>query len=301
VRRTTATVFGGLTVGYLYEEQKIYDVVVWGAPETRQSLSNLNDLWIEKPDRSYVRLGDVADVKIAATPALLRHESIAPYLDVVANVRGGQLGVVADEIEDRLERMAFPLEYHWKLLGEYAERVAVQHRLLVVGVAVLIGIFLLLQAGLRSWRLALIAFLALPAALAGGVLAVLASGATLSLGSLVGFLAVLGIAARHGLLLMDHYGRLATQGVPFGLELALAGVRERLAPMAASAAAILAALLPLVLFGQRAGLEIAQPTAIVILGGVLASALFTLFVMPALYVLLGEPARHEADLALEGE
>ncbi len=299
VRRASATIFSGLTVGYLFEEQRIYDVVVWGAPETRQSLNNLNDLWVEKADRTYVRLADVADVSIATTPTVIRHERIAPYVDVVANVSGRDPASVADEVEDRLEAIQFPLEYHPELLGEYVELESAKERILGIAVAALIGILLLLQACFNSWRLALIAFMALPAALVGGVFAALASGGVVSLGSIVGMLAVLGIAARNGLSLIDHYQHLETQeGMPLDLDLVLRGARERLSPILTSCAAIIAALLPIVVFGQIPGLEIAHPTAIVIIGGIVASTLFTLFVMPALYLLIGSGVKGQEDFGL---
>ncbi len=301
VRRSAATVFSGLTVGYLFEEQKIYDVVVWGAPETRRSLTNLRDLWVEKADRHHVRLGDVADVSIVPVPTVIRHESIAPYVDVVANVVVRDLGSVNREIERRLGRVKFPLEYHPELLGEYAERQDAKQRILGVAAAALIGVFLLLQACFQSWRLALIAFLALPMSIAGGVLAALASGGVISLGSIVGFFAVLGIAARNSVLLINNYQRLEGQeGVPFGLDLVLRGVRERLSPILASSAAIVAALLPIVVFGQIRGFEIVQPTAIVIIGGLVASTLVTLFVIPALYLVIGSGAERQPDLGLTG-
>lgn len=297
VRRASATVFSGLVVGYLFKEQKINEVVVWGAPEARQSLANLGDLWIDKPDRTQARLGDVADVSIVSTPTVIRHERIAPYADVVANVAGRDQRAVVEEVEDRLEHIAFPLEYHPEILGEYAERQVAAQRMLGVAAAAVIGIFLLLQACFHSWRLALIAFLALPAAIAGGLLAVIASGATISLGSIVGFLAVLGISARNGVELINHYQRLEREeGVPFGLELVLRGTRERLSPIVASAAAIIAALLPIVLLGWRPGLEIVQPTVFVIIGGLIAATLATLFIIPALYLLTGSAAQREPDL-----
>jgi len=301
VRRTAATVFAGLTVGFLFEDQKIYDVVVWGAPETRHSLNNLRDMWIEKLDRQPVRLGDVAEVSIVPTPTVIRHEKITPYVDVVANVAGRDLGSVAEEVDDRLEKIQFPLEYHPVLLGEYAELENAQQRILGVALAAVIGIFLLLQACFRSWRLALIAFLALPASIIGGVLAASVSGGVISLGSIVGLLAVLGLAARHGLLLFHEYQRLEEQeGVPFGLELVVRGARERLSAILTSSAAIVAALLPLIVFGPLAGLEILQPTAIVIVGGLVASTLVTLFVMPPLYLVVGSAAQREPELDLDG-
>src|SRR5499426_1719531 len=181
VRRSSATVFSGLVVGYLFKEQKIFEVVVWGAPETRQSLTNLRDLWVEKSDRTYARLGDVAEVSIVPTPTVIRHERIAPYVDVVANVTGRNPAAVADEIEDRLEKIKFPLEYHPELLGEDTERQLAEARIVSAAIAALIGIFLLLQACFQSWRLAFVAFLALPVSLAGGVLGALAGGGVVSM------------------------------------------------------------------------------------------------------------------------
>lgn len=301
VRRSTATVFSGLVVGYLFKEQKIYEVVVHGAPEARQSLTNLRDLWVEKADRTHSRLGDIADVRLVSTPTVLRHERIAPYIDVVANVSGRDAGSVADEVEDRLEKIKFPLEYHPELLGETTERQSAQRHMLGVALTALIGIFLVMQACFSSWRLGLIAFFGLPVAIAGGILAVLLSGAVVSLGSIVGFLAVLGISARNGIMLVDHYQYLETrEGMPFGPGLVVRGAGERLASIVGGSLAIIAALLPIIAFKLDAGLEIVQPTAVVIVGGLVASTLFTLFVMPALYFIAGSKVNRDTHLDLFG-
>jgi CzcA family heavy metal efflux pump len=301
VRRASATVFAGLTVGYLYEQQKIYDVLVWSAPEARNSIDNINNLLVEKADRTHVRLGDVADVRIVPTPTVIKHDGSASYIDVVANVSGRDLASVNVDVESRLAQVKFPLEHYPKILGEFLEQKEAQTRTLGLAISALIGIFLLLQACLRSWGLALIGFLAIPAAVAGGVLAAAASGGLMTLGSLVGFFAVVGIASRNGILLISHYQRLEREdGVPFGPDLVLRGARERLSPILASSTAIVAALLPIVALGQIAGLEIVQPTAIVIVGGVVASTLVTLFVIPALYLVVGSGADRQADLDLAG-
>jgi Cu/Ag efflux pump CusA len=293
-------VFAGLGVGFLFEEQKIEDVVVWGSPEKRRSLTDIRDVWVERGDRRHVRLSDVAKVSVVPTPTLIRHERIAPYVDVMANVVGRDLGSVTRDVEVRLRGVKFPLEYHPELLGEYTERQAAQRRSLGVAVAAVIGIFLLLQACFRSWRLALIAFLALPASVVGGVLAAFATGGVISLGSMVGFLAVLGIAARNGILLVRHYQGLERHlGVPGGLDLALRGARERLPAILENSAAFIAVLLPIVVLGQAPGLEIVRHAAIVILGGLVASTLVALFLMPALYLAVGSRDQ-EPDLGLVG-
>jgi Cu/Ag efflux pump CusA len=181
--------------------------------------------------------------------------------------------------------VSFPLEYHPELLGEYAERQAAEQRLLGFGLAALIGIFLLLQAAFGSWRLALVSFVTLPAALVGGVLAAYLGGGILSIGSLVGFLAILGIAARNGILLINHYQHLEEEeGEAFGPQLILRGARERLSPILMTTLATGLAVVPLVVAGNLPGHEIEHPMAVVILGGLVTATLLNLFIIPALYL-----------------
>jgi CzcA family heavy metal efflux pump len=303
VRRAAATIFSGLEVGFLYEQQKIYEVVVWGVPESRNSVFDIREVLVEKPRpnagaRSYVRLGDVADVRIVPSPTIIKHEGISNYIDVVANVNGRTLGSAAREVEDRLQEVKFPLEYHAVVLGEYAEQQSARNRILGIAIAAAIGIFLLLQVAFGSWRLAAVGVVALPVALIGGVLAAFAAGGVLSLGSLVGFLAVLGIAARSGILLIDRYRQIQRdEGEAFGPGLVLRGARDRFAPTVTTAIVTVLALLPMTMFGVAPGFEIEQPMAVVILGGLVTSTLLTLFVVPALYLHFGGGAeRLEEDL-----
>jgi Cu/Ag efflux pump CusA len=168
-------------------------------------------------------------------------------------------------------------------------------RAFVIGAA--IGIFLLLQAVFRSWRLALVVFLTLPMALSGGVLAAYANGGgILSLGSLIGFLAVFGIAVRNNITLVSRYRHLEQEGEEFGAELIRRGARERAAPILASASATALAFLPLALSGNIAGLEIVHPMAIVVLGGLITTTLFSLVVAPATYLLFGADFEPELEL-----
>jgi Cu/Ag efflux pump CusA len=299
VRRASSNVFSGITVGYLFEEQKLYDVVVWGAPENRASLTDLENLLVERGDRRHVRLGDIAKATIVETPTVIRHDNIANYVDVVANVVGRDLGSVNTDIESQLQRVQFPLEVHPEVLGEYAERLDAQQRMLGVAGAVLVGIFLLMQACFQSWRHAVLPFVSVLAAFAGGTFATLLGGGVVTLGSIVGLLAALGIAARNSILLIDACQRLAREGqVPFGLELALQGAHETAIPILSSTLVTIAALLPFVALGGGPGLEIAQAAAIMIIGGLVASTLVTLFVLPALYLAVGQSRARHAELGL---
>ncbi|NIM92579.1 MAG: AcrB/AcrD/AcrF family protein [Anaerolineales bacterium] len=287
VRRAAAIILAGIEVGSLFEEQKVFDVVVWGTPNTRQSLTDVRELLIETPGGDYVRLEDVADVRLAATLNTINREAISRRIDVGLNVDGRSLGAVARDIESALQEVEFPLEYHAEILGEYVDRQAAQQRLLIVAVAAVIGIFLLLQAAFESWRLAFLAILTLPMALVGGVLAAVLSGATLSLGALIGFLAILGIAARNGLMLYSRYQRLEEECGTFGLDLILRGSQERVAPIVVSALATALAMMPFVLFGDNIGNELLHPMAVIIIGGLITSTWLNLFVMPAMYLRFG--------------
>jgi Cu/Ag efflux pump CusA len=289
VRRAAAGLLAGLEVGDIYRDGKAIDVAVWSTPGTRRSLTSIHELLIATPAGGHVRLGDVAEVRVAPTPNVIKHEGIFRKIDVDANVRGRDLGSVAREVQDRLEEINFPLGYHLELLGEYKERQAAQKRMLVFGVAAAIGIFLLLQAAFGNWRLATLSFVTLPFALVGGVLAALATGGVLSLGSLVGFYTVFGIAARNGILLINHYQHLEEhEGEPFGPGLVLRGARERLAPILMTNLATGIALVPLVISGDLPGQEIEHPMAVVILGGLITSLLLNLFVVPSLYLRFGK-------------
>jgi Cu/Ag efflux pump CusA len=150
----------------------------------------------------------------------------------------------------------------------------------------------LLQASFGSLRLALLLFLTLPMALVGGVLAVWMGGGILTLGSLIGFLTVFGIAARNGILMISHFQHLEREeGEVFGPGLVLRGAKERLAPILMTASATGLALVPLAVAGSVAGNEIEHPMAIVILGGLVTSTLLNLFVLPSLYLRFGKSKR----------
>ena len=290
VRRAAAILLSGLQVGSLFEEQKVFDVVVWGVPEIRNSLTDIRELLIETPGGDHVRLGDVADVRITSAPIVIHREAISPYLDVAFNVGGRDALAVTGDVKTALKNFPFSLEYHAEVQGEYAARQATEQRMLLTGAVALIGIFLLLQAAYRSWRLAVVAILTLPMALAGGALAALLGGGaqSVSVGSLFGFLTVLGIAVRNGIVMISHFQHLEhSEGQTFGPELVVRGARERLAPILTTTFTTALALFPFVLLGDLPGFEIVRPMAIVILGGLVTSTLLDLFVLPALYLRFG--------------
>ncbi|MGH8758447.1 MAG: efflux RND transporter permease subunit [Burkholderiales bacterium] len=290
VRRSVTTLMASLEAGDLYMNGKIYDVRVWSTPETRNSLTDIRKLPIDTPRGGHVQLKDVAEVRLVPAPNVIKREGLKRRIDVSANVHGRDLGSVVEDVEQALDTVDFPAGYYPELLGEYAEREAAEDRLLAFAAAVVIAIFFLLYIPFRSFRLGILSFVLLPSALVGGVLAALFGGGVISLGSLVGFLTILGIAVRNGILMITHFQHLEEkEGETFGLELVLRGARERLAPILMTSIATGLALAPLVVAGQIPGNEIEHPMAIVILGGLVSATLVNLFVLPSLYLRFGQP------------
>ncbi|MDX6534902.1 MAG: hypothetical protein QOF68_2646 [Gaiellales bacterium] len=296
VRRAEATLLQGILVGSVFQQQKVFDVIVQGAPELRTSESAVRNLLIDLPGGGHVRLGQVADVRIGETPTVINRDAVSRRVDVVATVNGRSLGSVASDLKERLATVSFPLEYHAEVLEKTTTAEIGARRMLAVAIAAAIAVFLLLQAAFQSFRLAALAFLSLPVALAGGVVAVLISGGELSLGAFLGLLAVFGIAARGSVVLIRHVQDLAEDdGDGFGAALIQRAASDRLVPVLATAAGLAAAAVPVVVLGGRPGLEILSPMAVVLLGGLLTSTFLTLFVLPATHLRFGGGAHRRGD------
>lgn len=299
VRRLAAVMMSGEEVGDIFYDGKTYDVNVWSVPEARNSVTALREMLVDIPSGGYVRLADVADVRLEPMPNVVERMNQSRKIDVSANVRGRDLGSVAQDVEAAVKTVDFPLGYHLEVLGEYKERQTSQQHLLTAGLVALLAIFFLLRTALGNWRLTLLAFFTLPWALVGGLLAAFFFGSgVLSLGSLVGFLTILGIATRNGIMMLSHFQHLEDEeGERFGVGLVIRGARERLAPILMTALTTGLALVPLVIAGNVAGHEIEHPMAIVILGGLVTSTLLNLFVVPSLYLGFGKPRNWQAPSA----
>jgi CzcA family heavy metal efflux pump len=289
IRRASAFLLQGEEVGDIFIGGKTYDVNVWSTPATRHSLSDIQNLLIDTPDGGRVRLADVADIRIVPVPNVIEREGQSRKIDVSANVKGRDLGSVAEDVEETLNKIEFPLGYHFEIKGEFAERQAAQRSLLMAGAIAVIAIFFLLYTSFGTWRPTILTFFTLPWALVGGVLTAYLTGGILSLGSLVGLLTILGIATRNGIMMISHFQHLEEEeGEPFGPALVLRGARERIAPIMMTALTTGLALVPLVIAGNIPGQEIEYPMAIVILGGLVTSTLLNLLVVPMLYLRFGK-------------
>jgi Cu/Ag efflux pump CusA len=281
VRRATTTLLSGLEVGLIFEEQKVFQVVVWGDPSLRASLDTIRALPIQAAGGTYVPLSQVASVEIAPAPSVIRREGVFRYVDVGATVSGRDLGGVMADVDSAVAGIDFPFEYRAEVLGSALQRQDLLFRLAAVMVGVLIGVLLLFQAAFASWRRAAALLVTLPGALLGVMAGAWLMGGTLSIGVIAGLLVVLTFAVRHGILIVDHYQRIEREpGAAFDPDLIVDGAQSRLTPVLTAAAVIALTVVPLIVLGGVAGLEILRPMAVVVLGGIATSTIFALFVVP---------------------
>jgi CzcA family heavy metal efflux pump len=294
VRRAATTLLSGLVVGNLFDKQKVFDVVVWGTPQVRNNLTSVRRLLIDTPEGGHVRLGDVADVRIAPSPSVIKRQAVSRYVDVAGRVSGRDRDAVVSDVENRLLQLNFPSEYHATVLSAETQPTSL---LILVAIAAVIGMFLLLQAVLESWRLATLSILTVPIGLVGGLVAVLAAGGTLSFGSYAALLALFGLATRGCVYLFGRVRALQQdEGDTPAADLVLRAARERLGPVVTSALATGLVFLPVLIMGSRPGLELIHPAAVVFVGGLITTALVTLFVLPVLYLRFGlSPAGEAAE------
>lgn len=298
IRRAASTLVAGEEVGDIFRDGKAYDVMVWSTPQTRSSVPDIANLPIDTPSGQVVRLGDVAKVSVGPVPNVIQRENDSRRIDVAANVSGRDQGSTAADVQRALTTVSFPRGYHAELLGDFQTQQAAQLRLFSTAAIAAVAIFLLLQVSFRNWRLATLTFLTLPMALVGGMLAAFIGGGVISLGSLVGFFTVFGIAARNGILLINHCQYLEDhEGETFGVELVLRGARERLSPILMTSLATGLAVVPLIILGNAPGAEIDYPLAMVIVGGLVTSTLLNLFVVPSLYLRFGRRKHRETSPA----
>jgi len=296
IRTTTTAFLQGIVVGEVYHDQKVFEVAVLGTSNMRVDLTTLKELLIDTPSGARVPLGDVADVQILPTPNSIVREGASRRIDVVCDIDGStDLGTVAKEVERRVSAMTFEQGYHPEFLGEYAAQQASRTQLILVGLIAFVAICVFLNTMFQSRRLIALILLSLPFAIFGGIIGTWFSGGILSLGSIIGFITVIGVSLRHGIMLISHFRHLEyAEGMTFGPALIQRGAEERIPPIAMTVSTVTLALLPIIYYGNIPGHEIEYPMACVIVGGLYSSAIMNLLFVPTLYGLFGKAiqARH---------
>ena len=288
IRKVTSMTLKGTKVGEVYESQQKVDVIVIGSPEIKMDLYAIQQLPIDSAFGPQLRIKDVADVYFVGMPNEIKREAVSRRIDIVANTNGRDLGSVAKEIEKKVSAMSFPSGYYPQFLGEYAAQKAAIQTLLGLTALVILAIILIVYMDFKSHQHTLIFLASLPFALLGGVVGVFLSGGVISLGSIVGFIAVLGISARNGILMISHYRHLIyNEGLNFGLDLVKQGSQERLVPILMTALATSLALVPILFIGPISGYEIEYPLAVVVVSGLFTSTVLNLILLPSIFLKYG--------------
>jgi Cu/Ag efflux pump CusA len=269
IRRDATTLTSGLIVGNLYEQSKIFDVVVWGAPATRSNLTELRNMLIDTPGGGQVALKDVASFTVRAEPAAIVHDDVLRSVEVAARVTGDPSEVAA-AVRAQIARMPMPYEYHAEVFGSATIRSSDATRGLAYGAVALVGIFLLLQAAVGGWRRAGLMLASLPLSAVGGVLTAPLAGGISNIASLTGLFAVMALALRACVLL----GRRIDSGVE--------AARERSVAVLQTALATAAIMVPAALMSSGPGLELLHPLAVTMLGGLVTLLLVQGLLLPAL-------------------
>jgi HME family heavy-metal exporter len=284
------TAMQGDVVSEVLDGQRTFDLLVRLDEDYREDLDALQRLVIELPSGGTVKLEDVASIYRASGPNTINREQVRRRITIQCNVSGRGLVDVVNEIRTRLAPIEakLPTGYFVEYGGQFQSQQSASQTIAVLFVAALAGIFLVLFKMFRSVNLALQVMAALPMAFIGAVAALVLTGQTLTVAAMVGFIALVGVASRNGILLLNHYLHLVKyEGEGWTKEMILRGGLERLAPVLMTALTAGIALVPLTLSAGEPGKEILYPVATVIVGGLISSTLLDFFVHPALFWTFG--------------
>ena len=325
IRREVATLTEGLTVGNFFQNDEVFDVSVLSVPAVRSSVQALQNLLIDDGNGGHVRLSQVASVAVANEPSDIKHDNTALYLDVSANVSGRSVGAVASDISSRLTSLSLPLSFSTAVISGASLDATTQAgaqpgdtvvpgtsfpAFLAYVLAALLGVFLIMQAAVGSWRMGLVAFGSVPVALAGGMLVVYLAGWAGSLGAVAGLAGLFALAASLAITTIARIrADVRVRASASGHDDRADDLTTRIAHAAASpaghvltiAVVTAAALAPFALSGGTAGLELLFPAACVLLGGLATLTLVGLFVLPAACLRMGATLAVPEPESAEGQ
>jgi len=286
---TVETAFSGMAVSRVQQGQATFDLTLRFDPASKATLDAVRATLITTASGARLPLSALTDIRNDRAPYYITRENVQRKMVVMANVAGRDLASVVDDIRRQVgSEVKLPADYHVEYGGQFESAEEAARVLLFLGMAVTIGIFLLLFVAFKTVRDALLVMLNLPLAIIGGVIGVFVSGGVLSVASIIGFITLFGIATRNGVMMIAHIHHLVEhEGVLDAAEAVKRGAEERLVPILMTALATGLALVPLALAAGQPGSEIQSPMAVVILFGLASSTLLNMIIVPALYLRFG--------------
>ena len=272
----------GEVVGQIFEEQRAWDLLVRFPQDARDDPEAIERIRVESPSGVSIPLMQLADIVIDSGPNRISREDVQRKIVIQCNVAERDVRTTVNEIRAAVgQRVQLPDEYYVVYGGQFESEAKASRLVGILSLVAILGVFFLLYVAFSSFRLAILMMSNLPLALIGGVVAVFLSGSILSIASMVGFITLLGIATRNGILLVSRYEDLLKKERSLQ-EAILQGSMDRLNPILMTALTAGLALIPLALTGHRPGNEIQSPLAVVVLGGLISSTFLNMIVLPAL-------------------
>lgn len=272
----------GEKVSQVYENGFPYDLTLRMAPDSRSSIDDISDLMIDT-SKGKVPLSELAEIVSATGPNTINRENVSRRIVISANVSERDLRGTVDDIRKEIESdISLPEGYFITYGGQFENEAKASATLALVSLVALIVIFLLLYGQYHSVSQSLVILLNMPLAIIGGVILLRVTGGELNIPAIIGFISLLGITTRNGMLLMSRYDQLRAEGMVLR-ERVMLGSSDRLNPILMTALSSALALIPLAVNGDKPGNEIQSPLAIVILGGLLTSTVLNIFIVPLVY------------------
>lgn len=284
-RQALNTLLNGSTISQMYENGQPYDVVVVADPEARRSLASIMDMPVSTPTGA-ATLNELAEIKSVTGPNSVSRENVNRRIIISANIEDRDLRGAVNELAEKINSsITLPEDYYISYGGQFENEAAASNTLLWTSIGALLIIFMLLYHQFRNIKQSLIILVNMPLALIGGIMILFFTNAEINIPAIIGFISLIGIATRNGMLLMSHYNTLEAEGMPVK-ERIFTGSKDRLLPIIMTALTSSLALIPLAVTGDKPGNEIQSPLAVVILGGLISSTILNMYVVPALYYLL---------------
>ncbi|GLR17613.1 CusA/CzcA family heavy metal efflux RND transporter [Portibacter lacus] len=290
--------FAGKSAGAIFQGESQFDIVLRYNKEYRNDISSLKNALVDLPSGQQLPLSEFANITYTTGPAKISRDDTKRRVVVGVNVRGRDLQSVVDEVSSIIDqKITIPTGYYIQYGGQFENLEKATQRLIVAVPIALIMIFILLYFAFHSIRESLIIFSAIPLATIGGVFALYLRGMPFSISAGVGFIALFGIAVLNGIVMIEHFKELKSQGMEHSNQLIISGALDRVRPVLLTAIAAALGFLPMAI-SSSAGAEVQRPLATVVIGGLFTATLLTLFVLPVLYSLFGK-GRKAMKLAMK--
>lgn len=280
----------GKVVSQVYEGNKVFDLTLKAADDSRNSIEEIRNISVDAVGGK-IPFGQIAQIRSAAGPNTINRENVARKIVISANVSDGDLQGAVTKIQKAIrDNIELPEGYHVEYGGQFESAQSASRTLLFTSLMAIIVIFLLLYGQFKDVRQASAVLLNLPLALIGGIFAIFFADKIISIPAIIGFISLFGIATRNGMLLIDRYNELRSEGLSLH-DAVIKGSLDRLNPILMTALTSALALVPLALGGELPGNEIQSPMAKVLLGGLLTSTMLNGFIIPVVYILISRRKR----------